>query len=426
MVSGNFFKIIGMLLNKGVRKNFREGYRLVKDDPNFSIKNSLKSRVVMLSGEKIVKHEGRYIISSFSPPLPSVAFSQQAKATPKQENVFTQQMYAQRTAPISFFLALTYTCNYNCDHCSAKGRTVDKELTTKQWKSVIAGLQEMGTSVIGFTGGEPLLKKDLEEIISSVDERSVTFLYTNGKGLTYEKAKAFKESGLFAVGVSLDSTDEEYFNEFRKDKNAFKNSIDALKNCRKAGLYTMMQTVLRKEDITKDFLFELFRFGKELNVHEIRILEPIRSGKLFYTDGREGIFFDNETRQKLIQLQFKINKKLRFPKMTTFAHTESDAKYGCGAGTQHSYITPNGEMLPCDFVPLSFGNVLDKDVKELWKEMNTIIGLPKSGCFANEINKELQIYKGQVFPLERSLPEEICLKHQSKTYPKYYRAMQGK
>jgi MoaA/NifB/PqqE/SkfB family radical SAM enzyme len=355
-----------------------------------------------------------------------VAFTQQAKATPKEENIYTQQMLAQRTAPISFFLAITYKCNYNCDHCSAKGRISENELTTEQWKTVISDLQEMGTSVIGFTGGEPLLRKDLEELISFVDERSVTILYTNGKGLTYEKAKSFKKSGLYAVGVSLDSTDEEYFNEFRKDKNAFKNSVDALRNCRKAGLYTMMQTVLRREDVTKDFLFELFEFGKELNVHEIRILEPIRSGKLFYKDGREGMFFDKETREKLIQLQFKINKKLRFPKMTTFAHTESDAKYGCGAGTQHSYITPNGEMLPCDFVPLSFGNVLEKNAKELWKELNEIIGLPKSGCFANKINEELQTYKGHSFPLERSLSEEICLKHQSKTYPKYYSVMQGK
>jgi MoaA/NifB/PqqE/SkfB family radical SAM enzyme len=416
-----------MFLNKGVRQNFRTGYKLVKDDPNFSIKNSLKSRVIMLKGEKIVIHEGKYVISSFSPPIPSRAFTQQAQATPKKENIYTQQMNAQRTAPISFFLALTYNCNYNCDHCSAKGRKSENELNTEQWKSVIADLQEMGASVIGFTGGEPLLRKDLKEIISAVDDRSVTILYTNGKGLSYEKAKTFKENGLYAVGVSLDSIDEEYFNEFRKDKNAFQNSVDALQNCRKAGLYTMMQSVLRKEDISKKFLFDLFKFGKKLNVHEIRILEPIRSGKLFYTDQRdESIFFDKQTREKLIQLQFKINRKLRFPKMTTFAHTESDDKYGCGAGTQHSYITPNGELLPCDFIPMSFGNVMEENVKELWKEMNEIIGLPKSGCFANKINDELQTYKGQVFPLEKSISKEISLKHQSKSFPKYYRAMQGK
>ncbi len=415
-----------MFLNKDIRKIFRDGYNLVKDDPNFSVWNSLKSRGVMFKGEKIVKHEGRYVISSFTPPLPSLAFQQQAQATPEKENVFTQQMLAQRSAPISFFLSVTYDCNYGCIHCSAKGRKRGKELSTEQWKNVIKGMQDMGTAVVGFTGGEPLLREDLEELVGAVDDRSVSILYTNGKGFSLEKAKVLKEKGLYATGISLDSYDREYFNKFRNDDEAFANSIDAIKNSREAGLYTMIQTFLRKEDVTKEYLVEFFKLAKKLKAHEVRILEPIRSGRLFNTDQHEEMFYDKKTREKLIKLQFKINRKLGFPKMTTFAHTESAEKYGCGAGTQHSYITPNGELLPCDFVPLSFGNVTKEDVKDLWLEMNRIIGLPKIGCFANQINRELMEFKDHTFPLEKSISEEICLKHQNKTFPKYYQVLQGK
>ena len=416
-----------MFMNKEIRKIFKDGYNLVKDDPNFSVWNSLKSRVIMFKGEKIVKHEGKYVISSFTPPLPSLAFQQLARATPEKENIYTQQMLAIRSAPISFFLALTSKCSYNCIHCSAKGRKKGIELTTEQWIEVIEGLQDMKTSVIGFTGGEPMLREDLEDIVAAVDERSVTILYTNGQGFTYEKALSLKEKGLFATGISLDSFDKEYYNDFRKDPEAFDNSVNAIKNSRKAGLYTMMQTVLRKEDVSKEFIFDLFKQAKKLGVQEIRILEPIKSGMLFDVNGElERIFFDQETREKLIKLQRKINRRLRFPKMTSFANTESAEKYGCGAGTQHSYITPIGDLLPCDFIPLSFGNVLETDVKDLWLEMNKIIGIPKIGCFANRINEELKEHKGKIFPLERSISEEICLNHQNKTLPKYYQVLQGK
>jgi MoaA/NifB/PqqE/SkfB family radical SAM enzyme len=423
---GNFFKTIGMFLNKEVRKFFKEEYNLVKNDPNFSIKNALKSRYVVLKGEKIVKHEGKYIVSSASPPIPSVAFSQLVKSTPDKEKIYTQQMLAQNSAPISFNLALTYNCEYDCKHCSAKERRKGKELSTKQWIPIIQSIQEMGTSMICFTGGEPLLRKDLEEIISAVDERSVSLLYTCGKGLTYEKAKSLKEKGLFFVAVSFDSPNEADFNEFRGDDNAFQNSINALINCRKAGLYTIMQAVLRRQDVSKKYLLEFLRLGKKLKIHEFRILQPIKSGKLFYRDNREDIFFDEKTRHDLIKLQYKINRRLRFPKVASFPDMESDLKFGCGAGIQHSYITPLGELIPCDFVPLSFGNVLEKNVEILWKEMKAIIGLPKSGCFANTINEELQTCADEVFPLDRNKSEEIFVKHQSRTYPKYYLSMQGK
>jgi len=426
MSLNNIFQVVGMFLRKDTRVFFREIQDIYKKDPNYSFINTMRYLQTMIKGEKIVKFDDRYILSSFFPPLPSRAFLQLATATPKKENIYSQQMYAQRAGPLSFFLALTYKCNYNCKHCSAKGRKIGRELTTKQWKNVIKGIQDMGTAVIGFTGGEPLLREDLDEIIAAADERSTTILYTNGKGLSYEKAKSLKKAGLFSVGVSLDTHEKEKFNAFRGNENAFKNSIEALENSRNAGLYTMLQAFIMKEDLNKKNLMQLMKLGRNLKVHEIRILEPIKSGHLFDPENLENAFFNKETRLELIKFQKRINRKFGYPKLTTFAHFESDQKFGCGAGTQHSYITPLGELLPCDFVPLSFGNIVEEDIKKLWLEMNKTIGIPKSGCFANNINKELQEYKDNVFPLEKILSKEICSKHQATSFPKFYQLWQGK
>ncbi len=413
-----------MTFNKDIRQLLGKIQKVYKKDPNFSRRISLKSTKIMLWGEKIIKHDGQYIISSFIPPLPSQAYYEFATSTPNIENIYTQQSLSIRSAPISCFLALTNACNYNCKHCSAKGRKTDKELITEQWIDVINKLQNMGVSVIGFTGGEPLLVKNLEKIISAVDNRSVTILYTNGKGLTYERALEFKKNGLFSAAISLDSHCSDTFNDMRNNPEAFDISINAIKNSRKAGLYTMMQSVFTKKTATESNLLELFKLGKELKVHEIRVLEPIRCGNLFNRDDLKDFFFDKETRNKIINFQIKINKKLGYPKMTSFAHTESDEKYGCGAGTQHSYISPTGELLPCDFVPLSFGNVLKEDLSKLWLDMNKAIGIPKSGCFANKINYLLRNYEENTFPLNKEISTEICLQHQDQIFPRIYQVRQ--
>lgn len=422
----NLPKIVGMFLNRKNRKMKKEIQKMYKQDSNFSRINTLKYMLKMIQGEKIVKHEGKYIISSFFPPLPTTAFMQLATATPEKENIYTQQMYSQRSAPISTFIALTYKCDYNCKYCSAKGRQQGTELSTIQWKNVITDLQDMGTSVIGITGGEPLLRDDLDEIVESIDERSISVLFTNGKGFSLDKAKSLKERGLFSVGISLDTHEKMKFNEIRNNEEAFDNSIEALKNAIKAGLYTMIQTVLFKNNATKENFLELLKLGKKLKVNEIRILEPIRSGNLFDNKEMEEVFMDKETKQKIIGFQNKYNRKIGFPKITVFPHTESKERFGCGAGSQHSYITPIGELLPCDFVPLSFGNVKETSVKELWKDMNKVIGIPKSNCFANEINSELKEFKDNIFPLEEDISKAICSKHKSSVYPGFYRAWQGK
>jgi len=420
----NLPTILHMVLNLKSLKLLRDIHNAFKNDKNYSFIKLLKGMFNALKKEKVIKFKDKFIVSSFLPPVPSKSFLSMVLATKVKENIYTQQMLAQRSAPISFFLALTNKCNYDCFHCSAKGRDIGKELTTEEWKKIIKDIQDMGTSIIGFTGGEPLLREDIEEIVEFVDDRSITILYTNGKYLSYEKALNLKNRGLFAVGISLDSIFKEEHNKKRGDQNAFEDSLNAIKNSRKAGLYTIVQSVVPKENVNKEYLFKLFKLAKKMGAHEIRILEPIISGNLFLNkEENKDIFYSKNDREKLIKIQYAANRMMSLPKVTTFAHTESKSQFGCGAGTQHSYITASGDLLPCDFLPLSFGNVREKSIKELWEEMNRIIGIPKIGCFAMEIYSNLYNKK---LPLNKNDSSIICAKHKSNEFPKFYKILQGK
>ena len=406
--------------DKNVRKQLLDIYKIYRADVDFSFLKYLKMMIRMTKGEKIVKHEDKYIISTFMPPLPSGAFTSNAIAVDNMKKVFTKQLKADRTAPISIYLCITHKCPNNCLYCSSKNRQQGSELTTKEWKRTINNLQDMNTAIIGITGGEPMIREDIYDIVSFIDQRSISILFTSGFNLTLEKAKKLKACGLFGMGISLDSPFKKEHNKHRRDDKAFDYALKALRISNEAGLYTMAQTVILKKDIDEEKLFELFKLAKKSGAHEVKILEPILSGNLLTVENLDEILYKQEDRRKLIAIQHKANKIKSFPKVTTFAYTESKEKFGCGAGTQHSYVSADGHLYPCDFIPMSFGNVKEEGIEDLWREMNMAIGNPKLSCFAQKVNRQvIEVSQGNL-PLNKKESILICQKHQSNEMPDYY------
>lgn len=362
-------------------------HRYFRRDPEYRPANLIRALWNSTRGERIVRHQGRFVVTSFLPPIPSRAMESVAQAVQDQEHPFTCQAQALRSAPISCFLAVTTRCDLSCSHCSAEGRGATADaVSLEQWKAAVRGLQTMGTAIIGITGGEPLLYEGLEELIATVDQRSTTIVYTNGSRLTVERAQSLRLHGLFAVGISLDSADPSVHDAGRGRVGSHAQALQALRNARQAGLYTMAQTVVPLERLSEASLHPLFRQAKAHGAHEVRILEPIRCGKLVHAPDQ--LFYTDADRQKLREIQYRANARpWEFPKITTFAHTESAEQFGCGAGTQHSYIDASGALNPCDFVPLPFGNIRLTPIESLWPKMNQAMGKPRSGCLAFRLDE---------------------------------------
>ncbi len=106
--------------------------------------------------EKLTETNGKYVISTFMPPFPSPAYEQLIKNT--------VSVYNHNVFPYSTYIALTNKCRFNCWHCSRAYRQ-GEELSKEKWIQVVRKLQDIGISIIGFTGGEPLLRNDLEDVM---------------------------------------------------------------------------------------------------------------------------------------------------------------------------------------------------------------------------------------------------------------------
>ena len=386
----NSSKVIKSMLNNDVRKNFFYIHKRFKESKDYKPINAIRCAMNVIKNDRLAIHNGDFIVNSFLPPLNSVAYKSIVDAVPGEgEDFFYNHTTGIRLAPISTYIAITGRCMYNCWHCSAKRFIKDKddnskEMTTDEVKNIVKSLQNLGVGIIGFTGGEPLLRGDLEEIIRSIDNRSISYLFTNGYSLDLNKAKALKKAGLFGVGISIDSLYKENHDKKRGYKGAYENSISAIKNCKEAGLYTMAQTVCTKKMLKSGEIYKLGKFLRNLGVDEVRILEPIPCGSLLVKSDE---IFSKEDKEELINLHIKFNKDKNYPKTSVFPYVESKDQFGCGAGVQHSYIDDEGNFLPCDFVSEPFGNVLKEDIKDIWDKMHEKLGRAKTYCYAKKCDK---------------------------------------
>lgn len=415
---------VKLLTDRRIQKMFWSINKEFSRDRNYHFGDLIRALYLAAKDERIVKFENLYVYSSFLPPIPSKAAMQVFNAVPPDGTRFFNHTHAIRTAPISVYLAVTGRCGYNCSHCSAANRNYSEELDFDLIAETINELQNMGVGIIGFTGGEPLLRKDIVDIVRCLDDRSVSYLFTSGSGLTQQRADELKNAGLFAIGISLDNNNEEEADSRRGCKGAFQTALLAIEYAKRAGLYVMLQTVADKEMIHDDRITDMVTFAEYLGVHEIRFLENLPAGRFSHVSADR--ILTQKDREKLRIFHRQMNRFGRKrTKVTVFAHAESATLYGCGAGTQHSYIDASGNLCPCDFVPLTFGNIKEKPIRKIWSAMNQLIGRPRDRCMI------LELYK-QINNLQRTLPMTVaeskslvCAIREVRSYPGFYAALKG-
>lgn len=362
--------------------------------------------------EKFTKIHGKYVINTFMPPFPSEAFERLIKNTVSG--------YKQDLFPYSTYLAVTNQCSFNCWHCSRAYRK-GNELYNIEWIKIIKKLQDIGVSIIGFTGGEPLLRSNLEEMIEAVDERATTVLFTTGDGLNDDRARRLEKAGLTYIAISLDHYDKEEHNKFRGSEKAFDIAVEAVKTSLKHDFYTALQLTVRKDFVNLKDMDEYVKFANFLGVQEVRIIEPMPTGKLIKKESR--IFLNDSEHEFLKQFHVKINKRANLPKIASFTYLEDKDMYGCGAGTQHLYIDAFGNLCPCDFTPISFGNVLKDGFDVCYQRIKKQFDRPRDKCFILENMEKICSYYGYELPLDYEKTKELCRTCSKGDLPRFYKKL---
>ncbi len=348
-------------------------------------------------------------INSGIPPYPSKAFDR-----------FIKILIEQKRIPHTVNFAITSNCPYNCPHC-LYGKRKKKDLPLNQVLDLINEIKDLGSSILGITGGEPMLRSDLEEIISTASPELATIIYTTGYNLNKKRAEKLLKAGLDWITIGLESTDAAFQDKIRGKDGSLQKAINAIKICKEVGIYTTIGTIGTREKMNNGEIDRIYELANSLEVEEMRLIFPSATGR--WIDHTEEILNNNEL-QKHIKFQIEHNKKKTGPIVTSLAYLESKEMFGCTAGYNYLYIDSNGEVCPCDLTPLSFGNIKEKSLKNIWLKMRDYFPNPRATCLMRELSPKI---KSDKFPLSINESEKLLNSNLNKTpLPTVYKKLKNK
>jgi radical SAM protein with 4Fe4S-binding SPASM domain len=173
----------------------------------------------------------------------------------------------------------TSRCNLNCLHCYSNSTSDlgSDELTTAEARQLLHQLVEANCPVLLFTGGEPLLRNDLFELLAEAKQLPLrTVISTNGTLIDSAAAKKLAAFGVSYVGVSIDG-DEPFHDAFRQFPGCFKAALKGVENCQKAGLKAGLRFTITKQNAGK--IPAVFDIAASANIRRICFYHLIKAGR---------------------------------------------------------------------------------------------------------------------------------------------------
>lgn len=297
------------------------------------------------------------IFSTWVPPIPGEAFNRMISAE--------IAALMKKRVPDQFSIAITDRCPNRCIHCGADGFVTSKELTADQIVDAIEQAIDLGAYLISFDGGETMVRKDIPEMVRRVNSpKTITTCFTSGFGLTPERSWHLKEAGMYAMRISIDSPVEEEHDRVRGRKGAFKDAIEGIRNSLDAGMLTDMFVVVSPDNI--DQLDDFYGLAEKMGMHEMSIYEIIAVGK--WLEHEDEVITKQDVK-RLERFQKDRNRREEGPRVTSFPYFMGPDMFGCFAGRRWMHVTPSGEVIPCAYTPLSFGNIKEESLEDIWKRM---------------------------------------------------------
>ena len=273
---------------------------------------------------------------------------------------------------------------------------------------VIDDLKKTGVVWLGFTGGEPLLNCDIVEITRRAADGCAVKLFTTGCGLTPRLAHDLVEAGLFSVAVSLDHWEAASHDAGRRYAGAFEAALDAIAMFKGVpGLHVSVSSVVGREMIHNGDVERLLSFLAALEVDEAWLSEVKPTTEAFW---RDELVITEEERLALASLQDSYNRRGGMT-VNYLGHFEGAEAFGCNAGCKMVYVDAFGEVSPCVFLPMSFGNVRERRLTDIVDEMQAVFP-GEDRCFINRNFRLLAEVGGGALPLDRERSLELLRRAQ--------------
>jgi PqqA peptide cyclase len=279
-----------------------------------------------------------------------------------------------RPRPYALLTELTYRCPLHCPYCSnPRATAADGELSTNEWQRVFREAAELGVLQVGLSGGEPLVRRDLTEIVRGAREAKLyTNLITSGVGLDEAGARALRDAGLDSVQLSFQSDHADLADQIAGAR-AHQRKLDAAAAIRAAGISLSLNFVIHRRNI--DRLPQMIALAETLGTGRIELANVQFYGWAFLNraallptrDQVERAREVAETAKARLAGQMEI-----FYVLPDYYETRPKPCLN-GWGQRYLTVNPMGEVLPCptasSAIPdLRFENVRARSLDWIWRE----------------------------------------------------------
>lgn len=254
--------------------------------------------------------------------------------------------------------AIDYRCNLKCNHCFKTSLEKDEaredtlRLTIKDYERIARECMALGAVNFSFQGGELFLYKDWEKIIKACKPyKNVISVTTNGTMLTDENLNRLKKTGVDILTVSLDSALPEEHDRFRGVKGTYAKAIQGIETAMERGFRITIGTTVAHSNLRSEGIRKIIDMAIEKKVI-LNLILAVPAGK--WQDNLDILITDED-------MSYIKELKGNSP----YIRTDFEANFvnrGCGAIKEILYLTPYGDVLPCPFMHISFGNAHDESI----------------------------------------------------------------
>ena len=298
-------------------------------------------------------------------------------------------------APMLAIWEVTQACDLACVHCraSAQSERNPAELSTEQGYRLLDEIRSFGEPLMVFTGGDPLKRPDLYDLIRYSVKIGLRTNVTPSATplLTAEAIEGFKAAGIARMAISLDGPDAATHDEFRGIPGTFDRAMFALRHARDIGLDTQLQTTVTRRNMGR--LAEVAEIAKEVRTRMWSLFFLIVTGR-----AEEGDDLLAPEYEQVFEFMYELSKTAAFGVKTTEAMhyrryvaqrikaehgvTENpNAKgvawrtAGVSDGKGFVFVSHTGEIFPSGFFPVSGGNVLSDSLTDVYRNSDLFLSL---------------------------------------------------
>jgi pyrroloquinoline quinone biosynthesis protein E len=279
-----------------------------------------------------------------------------------------------KSMPLWLLAELTYACPLQCPYCSnpVELAKIKQELDTDTWLRVLREARAMGATQLGLSGGEPLVRRDLETIIT--EGRKLGFysnLITSGIGMDEARVEAFKVAGLDHIQISFQASSQE-LNDYLGGTSTFERKLEMARAVKRHGYPMVLNIVLHRHNI--DQLDQILDMAAVLHADYVELANTQYYGWAFHN--REQLMPTREQLQRAEKVANEYRERLKGQMRLYYVVPDyyEERPKACmnGWGNVFLTITPDGTALPChaarQLPGIEFPNVRDTSVEWIWRD----------------------------------------------------------